>query len=66
MGKSYDSTNPIQGYQKKGYVVFNLKKSNLPNYYRGTFNKYPGVNIHELNIYDFLITYETQPNFLLH
>ena len=38
----------------KGYVVFNLKDSDKPSYCPGVFNKYPGVNIHELKIYDLI------------
>ena len=34
-----------------------LKNADLQNYYPGAFNNYPGINIHELKIYD-LITIE--------
>jgi hypothetical protein len=63
-----DSTTNLQNYMEmniimpnifsdvrvKGYVIFNLKNSDLPNYYPGAFNKYPGVNIHQLKIYDLI------------
>jgi len=38
---------------EKGYVIFSLKKASLPDYYPG-FSNYPGINIHELNIYDLI------------
>ena len=46
--------NIFSDIREKGYVVFNLKNSDKPNYYPGAFNKYPGVNIHELKIYDLI------------
>ena len=40
--------------KEKGYVVFSIQKSKLPNYYPGVFNSYPGVSIKELKIYDLI------------
>ena len=46
--------NIFDDIKEKGYVIFRLNKSNLPNYYPGTFNKYPGVSLNALNIYDLI------------
>ena len=46
--------NIFNDIKEKGYVVFNLNKSDLPNYYPGAFNKYPGVSVNALNIYDII------------
>jgi len=46
--------NIFSDIEEKGYVVFNRNKANLPNYYPGAFNNYPGVNIHELHVYDLI------------
>ena len=46
--------NIFSDIRKKGYVVFNLKNSDKNNYYPGTFNKYPGIGINTLNIYDII------------
>ena len=40
--------------EEKGYLIFSIKKAHLPNYYPGAFNNFPGVNIHQLNIYDLI------------
>jgi hypothetical protein len=45
--------NIFSDIEDKGYVIFSLKKASLPNYYPG-FHNYPGVNIHELKIYDLI------------
>jgi hypothetical protein len=46
--------NIFSDIREKGYVIFSLNKANLPNYYPSVFNEYPGVNIHELKIYDLI------------
>ena len=46
--------NIFDDIKEKGYVVFNLNKSDLPNYYPGAFNNYPGVSINKLNVYDII------------
>ena len=45
--------NIFSDIKEKGYVIFSPNKANLPNYYPG-FNNYPGVNIHELKVYDLI------------
>ncbi len=46
--------NIFNEIREKGYVIFSLNKSNLPNYYPGAFKKYPGVSINALKIYDLI------------
>ena len=45
--------NIFDDIKEKGYVVFNIR-CNLQNYYPSVFNKYPGVNITDLKIYDLI------------
>ncbi len=35
--------NIFTDIEDKGYEVFILKNADLPNYYPGTYNNYPGV-----------------------
>jgi len=46
--------NIFSDIEHRGYVIFSLKNADLQSYYPGAFNNYPGVNIHELNIYDLI------------
>jgi len=46
--------NIFRDIRRKGYVAFNLKGSDKNNYYPGAFNKYPGISINALNIYDII------------
>lgn len=47
-------SNIFTDIEDKGYLIFSIKKANLPNYYPGVFSNYQDVNIHELNIYDLI------------
>jgi hypothetical protein len=46
--------NILSDIREKGFVIFSLNKANLQNYYPGVFNKYPGVSVNALNIYDLI------------
>ncbi len=46
--------NIYNDIKEKGYIIFSIQKSKLPNYYPGSFGSYPGVRIKELKIYDLI------------